>query len=139
MAYLHICTLALFIICIYLHTLTLACTPYVQQSSDLGRDDYMIIQLFFNRLVDYTPFFFFIRTKFIRRLHLDCSKTLRTILDFKSFLFLNLTYVLIKNDQGLFYSIILNRTLVPSKNFNTLSIWTAFGPPEYGKNIYKLF
>ena len=41
-------------------------------------------------------------------------------------MFLNLTYVLIKNDQGLFYSIILKRTLVPSKFFNTWSIWTPW-------------
>ena len=40
------------------------------------------------------------------------------MLDFKGSLFLNLDYVLMKNDQGLFYPIGLKKTLSPKKYLN---------------------
>ena len=41
-------------------------------------------------------------------------------------MFLNLTYVLIKNDQGLFYPIGLKKIWSPEKYLNIWSIWTPW-------------
>ena len=50
---------------------------------------------------------FFIRTKFIRTPTLKLLKKVRANLDFKCSLFLNLTYVLTENNQGVFDPFVL--------------------------------